>query len=319
MGAFLLAGVVLAPKPFTMAAMEIKSVCFLPKNHAIASFIPTIVERVNAACGGEIVWNHIGGPEVIPGRDQFNAVKTGVVTASFLVAAYYASDVPGAFSTALSKLDPWEERKSGYYDLINDLHKKNNTYYLGRWHKMGFYIWTNSGFKNLSDLRGRKIRASGTLLPPWINGLGMRSVEIPPPDVYTGLQRGLVDGVGWPTIGICDMGWCSVIKYCADHESLSASNALSIINLDTWNKIPSHLQEKIEKVFADSEHDMVAHFNKIISQEMQKAKNKGIQFIKLSDEEGARVREIGYQKGWEYQKKIAPDLYEKIRKSLKLP
>jgi len=58
------------PKPVT-----IKSACFLPINHVVSSFIPPLIDRINKACNGEVEWTLLGGPEVVPGLDQFEAVK----------------------------------------------------------------------------------------------------------------------------------------------------------------------------------------------------------------------------------------------------
>ena len=99
--------------------IEIESATFVPMNIAVSSFIPRAIEIFNEAGGGQVVWKHLGGPEVMTALDQFDAVKTGVLGASFLVAAYYTSDVPAGQTPMLSKLTPREERTNGYDDLVS--------------------------------------------------------------------------------------------------------------------------------------------------------------------------------------------------------
>ncbi len=298
-------------------AITIKSAAFLPVNHIICSFIPVLIDRINNASKGEIDWKLIGGPEVVAGLDQFEAIKRGTLDAGFLVAADYAGSMPEAYAAALSRLEPWEERKSGFYDLFNKIHQGQNTYYLGRWHKLGFYIWTNKPAEKLADLKGRKIRGGGTLYDPWFEKLGIAGVQIPYGDVYTALQRGVVDGFAWPMYGVSDSGWLEVTKNCIDHEVFSSSDAVVIVNLSTWNKIPKGLRDTIAKVCADAEHDMVSHYAKLLEQERQKALKAGVKLVKLPQDEAKRYVDMAYEGGWSFvEKKVKADRLKEMKKDL---
>jgi len=300
------------PKPVT-----IKSACFLPINHVVSSFIPPLIDRINKACNGEVEWTLLGGPEVVPGLDQFEAVKRGTLDAGFVVAADHAGRIPEAYAAALSRLEPWEERESGFYDLFNKMHQEQNTYYLGRWHKMGFYIWTNEPAERLAELKGRKIRGGGTLYDPWFENLGITGVQIPYPDVYTALQRGVVDGFAWPMFGASDAGWLEVTKHCVEHEVFSSSDAVILVNQRTWNKIPKPIQETIIKVCAEAEYDMVAHYAKMHDQEKEKALKARVKFIKLPPDEAEQYVNMAYEGGWSFvKKKVDPERLNQLRKTL---
>jgi len=302
-----------APKPTEV--IEIKSACFLPTSHVIASYIPEYVNRINEACEGEVVWTHLGGPEVIPGLDQYEAVMSGTLDASFLVSAYYTSQVPEAYCMNLSKKMPWEERESGFFDLMDEVHQATNTKYLGRWHIMGFYIWPNEPVKTLADLKGKKIRGGGICYDPWFEQLGITGVQIPPPDTYSALQRGVVDGFAWPMLGAVDTGWTEITKNCIDHEVYSTSNAGIIMNLDKWNSIPKGTQDKLIKAIADVEHDMVDYYLKQYDMERQKAIEDGVTFIKLSPDEAKWYVDIAYEADWEFQKGLSTAHYDALRKA----
>ena len=45
---------------------------------------------------------------------------------------------------------------------------------------------------------------------------GIASVNIAPPEVYTALERGAVQGYGWPLWGIDDFGWDKLTKVRID-------------------------------------------------------------------------------------------------------
>jgi TRAP-type mannitol/chloroaromatic compound transport system substrate-binding protein len=304
-----------APKPTQV--IEIKSACFLPTNHPVASWVPTLVERINKACAGELVWTHLGGPEVVPGLDQYEAVMKGTLDASFLVSAYYFSQVPEAYCMNLSKKTPWEERKSGFFDMMVEVHKAANTMYLGRWHNHdGFYIWPNKPVKTVADLKGTKIRGGGICYDPWFAKIGVTPVQIPSPDTYTALQRGVVDGFAWPCLGMVMTGWTEVTKYCINHGVYPSSNAGIIMNLAKWNTIPKRTQDKLLKAIEEAEYDMVPHYLNLCKQERETAVKAGVTLLELSPNEAKWYVDIAYEADWEFQKAKTTAHYDALRKAL---
>src|SRR5436190_767043 len=62
------------------------------------------------------------------------------------------------------------------------------------------------------DLQGRKIRGTVTYAGVF-NLLGASPVVLAPADIYTSLEKGVVDGAGWPVLGVLDYRWYEVAKY----------------------------------------------------------------------------------------------------------
>jgi TRAP-type mannitol/chloroaromatic compound transport system substrate-binding protein len=48
-----------------------------------------------------------------------------------------------------------------------------------------------------------------------------------PGEVYTALERGVVDGYGWPTAGIFDLGWHEKTKFRVDPGFYTAEVSFS--------------------------------------------------------------------------------------------
>ena len=61
--------------PAMAGPKTLKAVSFLPKDHPLCAMIHVWVERVNAQCKDAIKIDWVGGPEVIPGFDQAEAVR----------------------------------------------------------------------------------------------------------------------------------------------------------------------------------------------------------------------------------------------------
>jgi TRAP-type C4-dicarboxylate transport system substrate-binding protein len=58
-------------------------------------------------------------------------------------------------------------------------------------------------------------------------------VTTPPGEVYTALERNVVDGYGWPIGGIFDLNWQEKTKYRVDPGFYDAEVSI-IMNLDTY-------------------------------------------------------------------------------------
>ena len=56
------------------------------------------------------------------------------------------------------------------------------------------------------------------------------------------LERGLVDGFGWATLGPADWGWLKHCKYIIDIPFYTRQNVLILMNLDVWNGLGKNLR-----------------------------------------------------------------------------
>ncbi len=176
-------------------------------------FLDMVKENVAKQYPGELEIKYTGGPEVIPNRDQVEALRNGIIDIVFTTDGYYTSALPEVNALSLTQIKPWEERSTGVNDFLNKGHEeKLNSFYLGR---MGsgipFTLYLNKPIAT-ADFTGLKIRCSPTHIN-FLKKLGAQPLVIPPPDVYTALERGLADGFIWPAGLIRDWGWHEVTKY----------------------------------------------------------------------------------------------------------
>lgn len=302
------------PSVTSAEEIELKAICFIPKNHPLVSQTLVWADRVNEAFKGKLKVNYIGGPEIVPGLQQMEAVKKGkMVQLIFYPTAYYQSILPEAVAFTLSKLTPWEERKpGGFYDFMVERHKTIGVMYVGRWLHSPFYLWSRKELKSLDDLKGMKMRTTA-LYDRFMRRMGIVPVQISPADTYTGLERGTVEGFGWPLLGARDKGWTEVCKYIINHPFYN-QNTLILINLDSWNKIPKQIQKEMIDLTAKFEHDMVAHFEKAIAEEWKKLDEIGVKRITFSPAQAKTYLDAAYDAEWEELNKKVPDLIPELKK-----
>jgi len=296
-------------------AVELKMVTFLPKDDVNLTAWRAFVDEVNKQSKGEVVIKFIGGPEAVPAFKQFEAVRTGVVDLIFVAESYYGGAVTGAAYTHLSRITPPEERKSGYYDLRVDLLKKHNLFYLGRpEHGVWFHLFTNKPVKRPQELAGQKIRTSATY-EPFVKTLGAVPITLPGSEVYTALERGVVDGYAWSVLGNISMGWPEVCKNIVEPK-LYSMNLEALVNLDTWNKLSKADQKLLMDLMIENEKKFTKIFEELGEKELKAMQAKGMKMIKFTPEDTKWYVDLAYKAGWDEVVKKSPELGPKLLKLL---
>ncbi len=308
---FFCVGLFLSPLTFA-EPIKLKAVSFIPKTNALSVMAVEWTNRVNKEFKDKISVNYLGGPEITAPVEQIQALKNGIFDINYNVTSYYSPLAPELNAFQLSKLKPWEERKSGFYDYIGDRHKKIGAFYLGRWLYGPFYIWVKTPVSNMEELKKLKLRTA-PMYTYFFGKLGVGSVSVKPTDVYTALERGMVEGFGWPLLGAREDGWTENCKYLIDHPFYGMDGTI-IFNLDVWNKIPRALQDELASFTAKYERDMVAYFEKEYEKERELLRKSGVKFIKFSEPEAKKYVQTAYDAYWEDVAKKVPNLVADLKK-----
>lgn len=297
------------------AETTLKGISFIPKTHPVMAMTREWVDQINAGLKGKLKINYVGGPEVISRYQQWDAASNGVVDVLFAV----TTDIQDKFSQggifAMSRCSASQERKTGFYDAMADAFaKKMKLKYIGRLHYGSFYLWINKDAKSLADLNGLKMR-TGSLYDKMMRELGMVPVNINAPETYTALERGVVDGFGWPNIGPRQRGWLKKVNYVIDLPFFSASNVLAMMNLAKWNALPADVKKKVLDITVAFEPKMVAYFKKLEIDEWKKI-GGSVKKIKFSPAENKKYLDLAYRGEWAFLEKRFPAAeFAKLKKA----
>ncbi len=294
-------------------AQTLRLVSFIPSNDILTrDVVPMWIDMVEEGTGGEVTIEWIGGPESIPQADQFAAVRDGLVDINFNVAPYYTNEVPGILSVLLSPHTPAEERENGYFDYLTQMHEEAGAVYLGRWLSgFPFYFWTNAEIQTLEDFNGRSIR-SNPQYHPVLLALGASPVDIGQADVYTGLERGVVEGFAWPLLGPREYGWTEVTSYVINEPFMAESGTITMSH-DTFQSLSPENQEVIREATAEFEPEMRAYYVEQAEQEWAALEEAGVEAVKLSPEDSQRFQEMWKEAHWENLEGQAPDRVDELR------
>jgi TRAP-type C4-dicarboxylate transport system substrate-binding protein len=275
-------------------------------------------ELVNAKLKGKVVVSYLGGPEVAPPNQQFAALKNGVVDVIVGAAAYYRTEIPLAAAVQFADKLPSELRKTGYFDVMKKIHADAGVVYLANTaggNRFRLYMGKKIEKPNLA---GMKIRVS-PVYAPLVQALGGAPVSMAPGDVYTAMERGVVDGYGWTYTGIDVFGWNEVTKFVVDHPFYSLDGVI-LMNKSAFDKLPADIQTALLEIGAELEVKVQAYMADRLSKEDAKLKKLGMQMIKFSPADAASYVKTANDAGWKdfIEKNAAaikanPGLLEKLQ------
>ena len=254
------------------------------------------INKFNAAGKGVLQINFIGGPRAIPSFELGNAVKTGVVDVALNTGAFYTNVMPEADFLKLTQIPVAEQRKNGAFDAINKVwNEKGNMQYLARMvENQPFHIYTNKKVDK-PDLTGQKIRIS-PVYRDFFQSLNASVITTPPGEVYTALERGVVDGYGWPIGGIFDLNWHEKTKFRIDPGFYDAEVSL-IMNLPVYKKLNdaqrSYLQKQLLALEAEN-----TFWARYATEETDRQAKFGIQTITFDAATSKAFRDKAYDIGW---------------------
>ncbi|HEY7607927.1 MAG TPA: TRAP transporter substrate-binding protein DctP [Alphaproteobacteria bacterium] len=310
----------LAAMPVAATAQQatLKVVSFVPKQVGYSQTLQKLfVDKVNGDPKSPIKIDFAGGPEVTPPSELGRAVKAGVIDMQLGPPGLWLNLVPEGDAIFGSNLTPAERRANGGMDLLNQIFaKKLNSTILGHAAGgFGFHIFLKDKPKLAADgnldLKGVKIRVA----PAWrdfVQLLGGTGIVTPAPEVYTALERGTVDGTGWPINGLRDFGWNKFVKYRVDPQFMQ-TDVLLIINNEKLNTLSPAQKAYLLKAGLDYEKESYAAEARITKDEDAKLRAAGMEVVELKGEGRKKYLAAAYAIPWKRLKERDASNYDALR------
>ena len=314
----LAAVVVLGGFGAAQAQETLRALSMLPKPVAYTQNFLKFIDKVNEAGQGVVQIEFVGGPEAIPTFDQPEAVRAGVIDMIYGPGSYYPGLVPETDALVGSNVTPMEKRANGGIDLLNQIHQeKMNVYYLGhpdggiRFH---IYMTEQPQLKDdgLPDMSEVKLRGAPIYREFFTDYLGATFVQVNVPEVYTALERGTVDGLGWPSIGVMDLSWDNFLKYRIDPGYFQTDLSI-LVNLDRWNALSDEAKRILQDTALVWEKESYELLQAQRAEEDAEMKRRGMQVVELAPDAAAAYLNAAYEEAWSRLKERDPTHYDELR------
>jgi TRAP-type C4-dicarboxylate transport system substrate-binding protein len=309
--------ILVCAKTATAEEVTLKAISAFSEQTTYSRGIERFIERVNNAGKGLFQINYIGGPKAMPPFEVGNALKNGVVDIANTTGAFYTNLMPEADAWKLTQRPMAELRKNGGYGYMARLYlEKMNAILLARVvDNNPFHLYLNKRISG-PDLTGLKLRIT-PVYRDFFQALGATVVQTAPGEVYTALDRGVVDGYGWPITGVFDLGWNEKTKYRVDPGFYSAEVSI-LINKATWDKLNDQQKAVLNKAAEQGEAE-VSEFAAENAKETERQAAAGIETIKFDPAVAKQYYDKAYESGWAGEIRQSPEHGPKLREFFSKP
>ena len=305
---------------FAASAQEVtlKAVSAFAEKTTYSRAFERFIDKVNQDGKGVLQINYIGGPKAMPPFETGNALKSGVIDIANSTGAFYTNVMPEADAWKLTERPMSELRKNGGYDYMAKLYAdKMNAIFLARHvDNNPFHLYLNKPITS-ADMTGLKLRIT-PVYRDFFQAQGATVVQTAPGEVYTALERGVVDGYGWPITGIFDLGWQEKTKYRVDPGFYSAEVSI-LVNKTTWDKLSDAQRKLLSDAGAQVEGEAIATFAQENAADTKRQADAGIQVIKFDGDAGKTFIDKAYEAGWAGAIRQSPEHGPKIKEFFSKP
>jgi len=286
---------------------KLRYIAFINRNTVWGKPYDFLADEVARISNGDLEIEYAGGSDVIGGFDAPEAIANGVFDMSHSANSYFAGAMPSSISLASGNASTEALQSAGVLDAYSDLlMQQRGVKMLGMPLSGVGYVFQVRGSPNdLSYFKGKKIR-SIPLYDPILEALGATPVTTSPAEAYTSMERGVVDGLGWPDIGLLDFKFYEQAKFVMLPDFYQL-RTVTLINPNSFNGLPEELQGVLTEASASADAIGAAWAKEKRDAEHTEMAAAGVEFVSLSDAEGAQFRALTEEKLWDKVESIAPD------------
>lgn len=304
-------GLLAATHPAGAEEMTLKAAVFVPPTTTYGIPFKRFVDHVNETGKGVLQIRLVGGPEAVPADGQAQAVKSGVLDIASVPTAYFKSLMVEGDAQVLNNMPLALQRSSGLYGMLNDIaNQKMNANYLtcyGIGVHFHFYVTKDMAVTKPDDLKGLRFRGQPNYAAMFKH-YGIAGVNIAPPEVYTALERGTVQGYGWPLWGIEDFGWDKLTKVRIDPGFYNVVVNV-LMNKAKYDSLPAAQKKVLDDAVKWFEADDLRYTEQKTKDTLAYQEKAGIKVVNF----GPEWQKTAVALSWEDLTKLSPEAIGKLR------
>jgi TRAP-type C4-dicarboxylate transport system substrate-binding protein len=257
---------------------------------------------VEAATKGSVKFI-VSGPETVPPFEQLQPASTGVFQMLFTHGIYHYGTTGMAVGMDAVRGDLNARRNSGLFEAIDKHYQKHGLKLVALpiSATKGYHIVLRAPVSANGDLAGRKIRGTPSYHTV-IGMLGASPVVLPGGEVYSALEKGVVDGAAWPASGVLAMRWYEVAKYML-RPSFGLNHYLLLVNLNSWNRLTEAERNAMLAEGRKVEEVWFKEYDRMVDVEEAELIKRGMQVTEMGAEQKVKLQAAWASAQWDLVEK----------------
>ncbi|WP_165857205.1 TRAP transporter substrate-binding protein [Marinobacter sp. JSM 1782161] len=280
-------------------------------------------DRIETMTDGRVAIEIMPINSVVGPTETLEAVSAGILQGHITDPSYFSGQNP-AFGMLGNLVGAWSDpndflaymKHGGGEDLYNELVEPYGVHLIGAMTFPLESIPSTVPIKSLDDFKGLKIRAPQGMVYNIFERIGATPVNLPGSEVYTGLEKGVIDAADSTVLSNNDaMGLHSFAPYplYPGFHSMPM-NAISI-NKKIWDGLPEDLKVTLKTAFDAMAYDLVARLQAQDIKTLQKLKqDPDVHPFDLPDSERKKFRQAAEQewKVWADKNDMTAKIYDSV-------
>ncbi len=262
------------------------------------AYMPGLVfkQQADKASGGKIAIT-ISGPEAVPPFEQMQPVSAGAFDMVYTHPAYHPKGLAGVLEILPFGLE--KIRSSGVWEHVDKFYQKTHNLKILAFVAVGsegYHCYLKAPLSAAGDWNGRKIRG---VAPHGgvIKALGGVLVVMPMGDVYTSIEKGVVDGACAPANVMLATKHHEVAKYRVEPRFGLLVSMIGM-NLDKWKALSPDQQKMLTQVGIDTEKEVARLGDEILAKENKTLDGLGVQVQTLPQAKGDEIKAVFETSNW---------------------
>lgn len=235
------------------AGYELSATSMMMTTHpVVAGAVLPLFDELEKRTGGQLKIAMYNAGTLVPDAELYSSAQRGVVDMAF----FFVSRTPHLFPILSIGDYPFlfTNSRAASFSLMAMV--ENNEQLRKEMGQVKFLSFTASAPKDLvslkpirtlEDLQGKRVGVLDAASSEMIALLGGTAILLPLPDMYMGLQRGMVDAVLAPIPTYRSTKVCEVGKYIT-RVSMANSVTPLVMNKAAYERLPADIRGEIDKV-----------------------------------------------------------------------
>jgi TRAP-type mannitol/chloroaromatic compound transport system substrate-binding protein len=268
-------------------------------------------ERVKVLTNGRLEIKPYAGGAIVPVFETLDALENNVIQAAHTAPAYWAGKDP-AFAAICDLNAAWNQpwQVDAWYNYMGGMELLTELYKPFGVHPVGIMLWgmesmpSKMPISKIADLKGLKMRTPPGMSSKLFQKLGASVVVMPGGEVYSALDKGVIDATDWGTPSINRrMGFFQVAKYFNYPGFHSMPVGDFVVSSKEWEKLPTDIQQILRTASREWCWDTIERIAIDDVDAVAEMEAKGVKSVEWSEEELAKVRATAVSIWDEYAQK----------------
>jgi len=271
--------------------INLKIANFFPPPSKQSRLLQEFSEEIESRSGGRIKTQYFAGGSLLAAPAMYKGIETGIADIGYSHVYYTPGRMPVCEGIGLPIGTPtgWVGAHMGY-DFYQKFKPKefDGVKVLAIHGNAPSMIISKKPARTLEDMKGLTIRAP-SLSGEIVAALGGTPAPTPMMEVYDAIAKGVNDGVWAPYETLKTFRFAEVAKYMSVCWQIGSVYPFYLaMNKNSYNKLPRDLQSLVDVMSGEYQERYALMWNEIELVGKAFGTEKGLTYLELSDEEGAR-------------------------------